>query len=644
MAGRQALKDVIGNDYYNQIFDSLSEFVERNADRLDLSTRRVKSPEHAEVSDLDIQAVRIQDKGGFDIAFDVILSAEITVSEYCRSDVETDERVQWFLLRCGCTLDDGMQRFHIDDTSLYSKSRYESDGGMTESLVSIIKKDQFDAEATAFLQLYYPDALISPMALPVEEVASNMGLEVKRVSLTRNLTLFGMTIFADTSIRYYDRKNALSSFFGVGKGTILVDPDVCFMRNIGCERNTIIHECVHWHKHRKYHELAKACDPERRLVACRVSEKERGASTRWDDNDWMEWHANGIAPRILMPKDMARLKVDEYWHEYEEAYPSCPPMEAADYALKSIAGFFGVSKAAAKIRMLDLGYMEAAGLYVYVDDHYISPFSFPEESDSGIHSYSIGIKDAFFEYFINQSFMGYIDSGNFIYADGHYVINDPAYVEHNRFGGVRLTDYARGHFSECCLRFDLVLDDAAKPDVEVYLEFLAYKAATSSYKKKPGFSDDGHNQIILRKAEELKRMRDEIEEENLDRVEQGMDFALLARRHIEKSKLHRITLCERTLLGEKTFQRIANEDRYKPDMDTVMALCVGLQLSVSDSERLFASAGIALDGPPRNRIFKKILMSFHGHDIYSCNEALIELDEKPICGGLYHEMIDNNQN
>jgi hypothetical protein len=70
------------------------------------------------------------------------------------------------------------------------------------------------------------------MALPVEEVASNMGLEVRRVSLTRNLTLFGMTIFADTSIRYYDRENALSSFFGVGKGTILVDPDVCFMRNI----------------------------------------------------------------------------------------------------------------------------------------------------------------------------------------------------------------------------------------------------------------------------------------------------------------------------------------------------------------------------------------------------------------------------
>ena len=37
-----------------------------------------------------------------------------------------------------------------------------------------------------------------------------------------------------------------------------------------------------------------------------------------------------------------------------------------------LADFFGVSKLSAKIRMIDLGYKEAIGVFTYVDDHYIS--------------------------------------------------------------------------------------------------------------------------------------------------------------------------------------------------------------------------------------------------------------------------------
>lgn len=34
-------------------------------------------------------------------------------------------------------------------------------------------------------------------------------------------------------------------------GTILIDPRVAYIRNLGALNNTIIHECVHWHIHRK---------------------------------------------------------------------------------------------------------------------------------------------------------------------------------------------------------------------------------------------------------------------------------------------------------------------------------------------------------------------------------------------------------
>ena len=35
------------------------------------------------------------------------------------------------------------------------------------------------------------------------------------------------------------------------------------------------------------------------------------ATTLWTDNDWMEWHANSIAPRLLMPRKTTREIVNE---------------------------------------------------------------------------------------------------------------------------------------------------------------------------------------------------------------------------------------------------------------------------------------------------------------------------------------------
>jgi hypothetical protein len=117
MPGRRSFKDVIENNYYNTIFDTLSDQVERCPDRLDLSTRRIEAPEYAELSDIDIKAVYVRDKGGAAIEFDVIVSAEITVSEHHRSDVETDEREQWFSLVCSGELEDGLQGFRIESIS-----------------------------------------------------------------------------------------------------------------------------------------------------------------------------------------------------------------------------------------------------------------------------------------------------------------------------------------------------------------------------------------------------------------------------------------------------------------------------------------------------------------------------------------------
>lgn len=50
--------------------------------------------------------------------------------------------------------------------------------------------------------------------------------------------------------------------------TIMVDPANFFLRNLGSVNNTIIHECVHWEKHRKAFELERLYNKDATFIRC----------------------------------------------------------------------------------------------------------------------------------------------------------------------------------------------------------------------------------------------------------------------------------------------------------------------------------------------------------------------------------------
>ena len=201
-----------------------------------------------------------------------------------------------------------------------------------------------------------------------------------------------------------------------------MDPNVYFMRNVGCMNNTIIHECVHWYKHRKYHELVKTYNSDALLISCRVNETTK-YKKQWTPEDWMEWHANGIAPRILMPKSMTIKKIEELIKKNELLFGTYDRLNIMENVVYELADFFQVSRIASKIRMLDLGYKEVEGVYTYVDDHFISNYSFKADSLHKNQTYSISLSDSFFEYYANPEFAKIIDNGAYLYVFGSYTRN-----------------------------------------------------------------------------------------------------------------------------------------------------------------------------------------------------------------------------
>lgn len=546
MASVSSFRDVIANMYYNELFDELSEYIEDNPDKLETNSYRVQSPDEAALSDFDIITIDITDSPGNSILFDVIVSAEVEIAETVRRNRETDGIEQWFRISCRADLDDGIQNFQIKSVSIYNKYRESKLGRLSEYLVPIIEKEQFDDVATDFLSEFCPEALSTPIPIPVDEVVKRMGLKVKEIQLTKHFTIFGQIVFGDCTIEYYDRNERAYKPLEVSRGTILVDPNVYFMRNIGCMNNTIIHECVHWYKHRKYHELVKTYNSDALLISCRVNETTK-YKKQWTPEDWMEWHANGIAPRILMPKSMTIKKIEELIKKNELLFGTHDRLNIMENVVYELADFFQVSRIAAKIRMLDLGYKEVEGVYTYVDDHFISNYSFKADSLHKNQTYSISLSDSFFEYYANPEFAKIIDSGNFIYVDGHYVINDSKYIKRLENGSIDLTDYAKLHVDECCLLFDLKLNKASKMDIVVYLDSIMFRKATPDYNRVPTFNPDKHNMEVFNRSEELKKFHEEFIEEgqHLSRTTQTFSQAVYGHINQREGKGPRNTVSEK---------------------------------------------------------------------------------------------------
>lgn len=233
---------------------------------------------------------------------------------------------------------------------------------MTElsKYVPHIWKSELDSEATAFLKKYYPQALTTPMCVPIEHIASDiMHLTVIERHLSEDLSILGQMCFTDGLAEIYDPTNDEYREIFVKSGTMIIDPDTYAKRNLGSKRNTMAHESYHWFRHRPYHLMAaRFADNPKPVYRCPTIPKGENNKTEWTDEDWMEWQANNVAPRILMPIET----VDEVYKMMAEQSLKNPFVAKKlrpqyEWIIEQTAGFYKVSKQAAEIRLKELGHL-----------------------------------------------------------------------------------------------------------------------------------------------------------------------------------------------------------------------------------------------------------------------------------------------
>ncbi len=621
MAHSRSFKEYVANRFYNKLFDTLSSYLELNHRDLDVSSRLVRTIDNTELSDIDIKNVFVNNLPGMKIAFDVLLEAEFEISETDRHTDRYDQKRRWFRISCtgdlSCNLDD----FTISGVEEYNY-RSKQTSPMSDSLVPIIHKDQLETVARAFLEKYYKEALYEPIAIDPIILTERMGLSIQLKHITSDFSMFGQIFFTDCETEYYDKDKSTLKKIQVKSGTIFVDPDAYFLRNLGSVNNTIIHECVHWDKHRKAFELERLYNENATQIKCQVVGGIKDNNVR-SATDWMEWQANALTPRIQMPYTQAKIKAAEFIRNYLRHFPGSKLIDIMEPVIDEMASFFCVSRFAAKIRMVDLGYEEAIGTFIYIDGRYIKPHSFKKGTLLQNQTFSISERDAVVESTMVPALREKIQSGNYLFVDSHFCIKDAKYIKYDDEGKAFLTDYARHHMDECCLVFDLSIHRSANSYCkQFYTECVLYRDATSDIIFEAHFSDSKINNDVDAQTKAIIAYNKELAEV-MQNLPGGFSGAL---KYLMTWKGKTVeALAGDCYLDPKTIQRMRNNEAYETTIETIVAICIALQLPPAVSEALIGRSAYSLGINEKHLTYRFLLNSCYTKTIFECNEMLHRL-------------------
>jgi DNA-binding Xre family transcriptional regulator len=626
LAADRSFKNYVGHRFYNELFNAVRDCLNRNAGRITTKSQQVRQVDQAWLSDIRVKHVFVEDQPGARIAFDVLVEADYEVSERDRRMDRYSEEADWFKVSCMGDLSRNLDDFTITGTEVYNAFGKQHNP-LSGALVPIIRSEDLEDVAKNFVTQYYPEALRGSVAVNPYTLVERMGLTVQEKSITPDASIFGQIFFVDCEAEHYNIETGECEKAAVKGGTIFVDPANFFLRNLGSVYNTIVHECVHWHFHRKAFELERLYNEEATQIQCQVSGGVKKGTAR-SATDWMEWQANALAPRILMPFHATKIKTSEIIRAYLNARRSDSVIDVMESVIDTVATFFGVSRQAAKIRLYELGYEEAAGTFIYLDGRYVKPHTFKRGFLKPNQTFSISFRDAMVAGFFHPELREAIEQGLFLFVDSHFCINDPKYIAYDVFGNPYLTDYARYHMDECCLVFDLSLEASANDyQREFFFECVLCRDVNSEIVFVANYSELAQNQTVQERAKMMAAYNQEITNV-LNGLPNSFPDAL-----VELMRWRKVTvegLAEAANVSPKTIQRLRNEPDYTSSLGTIVAVCIGLKLPPVLSRALIQRSGFSFRATETHVAYEFLLTGYYTSSIFDCNEMLIAQNIAPL--------------
>ena len=481
-----------------------------------------------------------------------------------------------------------------------------------ESLVPVIAKDSLDAEAALFLSEYCPEALITPQPIPIMKILQEqMGLivvpggEVTSEGEVDDGQVYGKIYFSPTAIKFQCPNTKATKTVTVPCGTIAIDPAAMSLNNQGFLNNTLCHEGYHWFRHRIYAVICLMLYG-KVFIACRVNEK-TPIQNKWTNEQWVEWQARSVTPRILMP-------IGPFTEKAKDVFARYPDWTHQNNSIlyeitKELADFYAVSFQSARIRLIETGFIQRSN----------------KTADSGPDvTMFINEVDAFREYCENLKFRKLLDSGAVRYIENSFIVNDPLYIEEVD-GELRLTVYAKSNMSECALIF--TLREYTPP------KGIAYKTDHKNPKNTPRYERGQNNQHTLEATDEFQKLVERFEDEFSESSAIMPTFMELAKEIIEQKGWGYREFVKKTNLGVGAYYRIINKEPSSLSFRTVAAFCVGIGANMDTANKLLAAAGLAVYNSKEIHAYRFVIHAMRGRSIKDCNVFLERMGFEPLGAG-----------
>lgn len=621
----KSFEDYLTRVYYNEIFSAVKGYLIRNLHRLDIRCS-VYDPGYISLENFHIRSVSFHKTSGSAINFNATVEADSVVKD-SGYGYEEDETDVWCSLYCSAIFSNGLSGFRILRVDDYTKNQYNKEDSLSHYLVPYLYAVDLDKAAEDFLRRNYPEAILQPMRLDMNVLLKNMALQRVFAPLPDNI--FGKTYFAEADIEVCDDNGDNVHNQHVTPGTVVINPNAYFIRNIGSVRNTTVHECVHWDRHRNFFELQKLLNRNYTSISCEVVDSDPEKNPDMSKAlKWMEWQANALAPRILVPTCTAKDKMKNLLRQADETFPDETPAARMDWAVNMLADFYGVSVISAKIRATDMGFDNAEGTSVYVNGKYYPSYSFKAGALQRNQTFVIDEKNALFLMATNPDFDALVSSREVIYANGMFAINDEKYIELNEVGTPVLTKYAIGHVDECCLVFDRNTRVSREYDDSFYRTCFLCNIINSNCVIEAFYNKDYKcNQDKKTRAEEIKKSSEGFKQilDNLKKTG-SMNFSEALTEHMKRKGITNEQLAERSNLSATMISNYKNNTGGSVDgikKDTVVSLCIGLNLKSEYAFDLLEKAGRTLKKfDERDTVIKYLILDHSDENRDEWNRTL----------------------
>ena len=357
----------------------------------------------------------------------------------------------WYgcFLFCFWVEDTGIHGEIVECFDIGDRPDRSNDQMLSPFLVPYHKGYQIDTEGEKIWKQHFESRIPIAEERSALELACRMGLNVQYEPIDQDGGVGSILFFKEGKLKTKERDakpGTEPKEVTIPAKTIVINTNIIRKSYAAFD---IYHECYHYEMHYAFFVLQQmGCNDLRKMedMVIDVDENEHVTNPIY----WIETQANRGAYALQMPATETRAlisrelsKIEEYQHQGDRY----------QQAGEKLAKIMWQPQFRVRARMIQLGHIHARGAMNYVDREAIEPFDFDDAAWREDHyTFIIDRYHSGKLYAENEDYRALLDTGKFVYADGHIVRNAPEYVTWEEDRHI-LTPWGYQNVDQCCLRF-----------------------------------------------------------------------------------------------------------------------------------------------------------------------------------------------